>query len=396
MDILYSFRTRGVGAESVHISGIANALESLGHHVDFESPTGRDPRTGTGANPFSKAAAVSPLHAIAGKLPGVLFEFAEIAYDLQARKRISQRLSHKKYGLVYERHAFFLTSTSKVAAANKIPYAVEVNELVGDERIRKQPLLTPFAKKCDQNTFRNATRIITVSPHLKRGIIERYGIPEEKILVHPNAVESSLLMEAPDPAPFIRKYKLDGHLVVGFVGWFVEWHRLDLLLDAFANLAKTEEFCHARLLLVGDGPLKGALAQQASGLGIADKVIFTGPLSHSKVPAIVRAFDIAVIPHSNKFRSPIKLFEYMAQARPVIAPATEPITSVTGNGLDAIHFGPLDPWELKDSLTRLAKDRELRQNLGAKARQTVAKSHTWTHNARHLLEELGLPPEKRS
>ena len=388
MNILYSFRTRGVGAESVHISGIANALESLGHHVDFESPTGKDPRDNAGTNPFSKGQTVSPLHAIAAKLPGFLFEIAEIAYNLQARKKVSQRLAEKKYSLIYERHAFFLSATSKVAQKAGIPYVVEVNELVGDERIRKQPLLTPYAQRCDLATFRNATRIITVSPHLKRNIQEKHGIPAEKILVHPNAVEANLLDETPDPAPFIQKFQLEGQVVVGFLGWFVEWHRLDLLLEAFARLVKGNPKLQTKLLLVGDGPLKGNLTQQAAQLGIQSQVVFTGPIDHKQVPAMVKAFDIAVIPHSNQYRSPIKLFEYMAQEKPVIAPATEPITSVTTDNLNAIHFPPLDKTVLAEKFHLLTADQPLREKLGQNARETITNKHTWTHNAQHLLAEI--------
>ena len=388
MNILYSFRTRGVGAESVHISGIANALESLGHHVDFESPTGKDPRENAGTNPFSKSQSVSPLHAIAARLPGFLFEIAEVAYNLQARKRISHRLSTKKYSLIYERHAFFLSATSKIAQKSGIPYVVEVNELVGDERIRKQPLLTPIAQRCDQQTFKNATRIITVSPHLKRKIQEQHGIPKEKILVHPNAVEASLLEESPDPTPFLQQFQLQGHFVIGFVGWFVEWHRLDLLLDAFAQFAKGKPGIQPKLLLVGDGPLKEDLFQQASRLGIQNQVTFTGPVGHKQVPSIVKTFNIAVIPHSNQYRSPIKLFEYMAQGRAVIAPATEPITSVTTDNQDAIHFPPLDQAKLAEKFELLASGQPLLDKLGTNARDTIARKHTWAHNAQHLLDEI--------
>ena len=53
MTILYHFRTRGTGAEGVHIAGIANAFEELGHRVVFSSPLGRDPRATAGENPFA-------------------------------------------------------------------------------------------------------------------------------------------------------------------------------------------------------------------------------------------------------------------------------------------------------------------------------------------------------
>lgn len=388
MNILYSFRTRGVGAESVHISGIANALEGLGHHVDFESPTGNDPRKHKGTNPYSSGKKTSLLHRIATHLPGFLFEIAEIAYNLHAKRHIRRRLKQKEYQLIYERHAFFLTVTSKIAQDSNIPYVVEVNELVGDERVRKQPLLTPFAKWCDRQTFQRASRIIVVSPHLKRKILQEHNIPEDKILVHPNAVEAQLLAQPTDPTQFIKNYTLEGKLNVGFMGWFVQWHRLDLLVNAFAQLVRQHPELDPNLVLIGDGPLKESLIQQAREQGVQDHLTFTGPIAHNDVPAMIRAMDIAIIPHSNEFRSPIKLFEYMAQARPVIAPATEPISSVTTHNQNALHFPPLDQDALTKQLLLLATNPQLRQNLGNHALEKVKNHHTWQHNARHLLEEL--------
>ena len=387
MNILYSFRTRGVGAESVHISGISDALEKLGHPVDFESPTGMDPRKQAGTNPYSNNKG-SILHRLANRLPGILFEFAEIAYNWHAGKRVRQRLKQKKYGLIYERHAFFLTITSYIAYKANIPYVIEVNELVGDERVRKQPLLTPIAKWCDRQTFLRASRIVVVSPHLKRKIIEEHHIPEDKILVHPNAVCASLLEEKPDPGPFIEKYNLEGKLNIGFVGWFVEWHRLDLLLKAISELVKDNNGLKPNLLLIGDGPLKGELLSLAGKLGIQEHLTYTGAMDHTEIPAIIRAIDIAVIPHSNEFRSPIKLFEYMAQARPVVAPSSEPIRSVVTHKINAMLFPPLDQDAFTCSLRELSLNPDLRKKLGEKARDTVLEKHTWNHNASHLLKEI--------
>ena len=391
MNVLYSFRTRGVGAESVHISGIANAMVSLGHNIDFESPTGVDPRQKAGSNPYRDRRKPSFLHSIARHLPGPFFEFAEIAYNLQSKRRIRNRLRQKDYGLIYERHAFFLHTTSRLAQQNRIPYVVEVNELVGDERVRKPPLLTSLCHKWDGQIFHRATRIVTVSPHLKRKIVEQHGVSEEKILVHPNAVDAALLEKNPDPEPFRQQFNLHGHLTIGFVGWFVEWHRLDLLLNTFSQLCRQQPGLRPRLLLVGDGPLKESLSQQARDLGIDQNLTFAGTLPHEDIPALLRSLDIAVIPHSNQYRSPIKLFEYMAQSRAVVAPSTEPIASVIQDGESGCLFPPLDQSKLTETLTQLATDPQLRHQLGQNARQTVETHHTWTHNVQDILDHLPNP-----
>ena len=388
MNILYSFRTRGVGAESVHISGIANAFEELGHSVEFESPTGLDPRKGTGHSPYRESGKSSLLHRVVTKLPGPLFELAEIAYNHRARKRILQRLCKKQYDLIYERHAFFLEATSRLAASRDIPYVVEVNELVGDERVRKQPLLTPLCRRYDQRIFQQAKLVVTVSPHLRRKILEQYSIDENKVLVHPNAVESKILEKETDPKKFCYQYELEGRLVICFVGWFVPWHRLDLLVDAFSSLCANKPNLSPLLLLAGDGPLKKELKKQAMELGISENIVFTGSMPHEEIPNLLRASDISVIPHSNEYRSPIKLFEYMAQESAVIAPSTEPIASIISDGVNGLLFEPLNSTEFIEKLCLLATDVELRKCLGKNGRQTVEKHHTWTHNAREILARI--------
>ena len=87
MNILYHFRTQGTGAEGVHIAGIANAFERLGHRVIFSSPTGIDPRTTAGANPFAEKKRRSFLARLAAHAPAFVFELLEIAYNAAAYVR---------------------------------------------------------------------------------------------------------------------------------------------------------------------------------------------------------------------------------------------------------------------------------------------------------------------
>ena len=290
MNILYHFRTQGTGAEGVHISGIATAFERLGHRVIFSSPTGVDPRTTAGANPFAEKQRRSLLARLAAHAPALVFELLEIAYNLVAAARNRALLARENCTLIYERHAFFLCATAFLAQRRRLPLVVEVNELAGDERVRADPWLLPLARLADRLTFQRASLIVVVSPHLRRRIAA-LGIAPEKILVLPNAVSTESLDTPAEGAPVRARHHCTEAIVIGFVGWFVAWHRLDQLLDAFAPLARDEP--RLRLLLVGDGTLRAALSAQAATLGIADRVIFTGPLPHAEIPAHFAAMERA-------------------------------------------------------------------------------------------------------
>ena len=100
--------------------------------------------------------------------------------------------------------------------------------------------------------------------------------------------------------------------------------------------------------------------------------------------------DICVVPHSNEYRSPIKLFESMARARAIVAPRTEPIAQVITDGVNGLLFDPQNPATLRDALQRLIADPALRAQLGTAARATIRENHTWDRNAAAVLTRAGL------
>lgn len=386
MKILYHFRTRGTGAEGVHIAGIAEALEQLGHEVVFSSPTGINPRQSAGSNPFHSGRSSSLLSRLAAHAPRLVFELMEVGYNLVAAWRNFTLIRQHRFGLIYERHAFFLFSTAWLARRRNIPLVIEINELVGDERVRPDPILTPLARATDRFALRHASLVVVVSPHLQRRVIAM-GVAPERVMVLPNAVREATLQATTHPDEIRRRHGCEGQLLIGFAGWFVPWHRLEGFLEVFASLAGLHP--DLRFMLIGDGDLRASLADQAKALGVADKVIFTGAVTHAEMPNYLAALDIGLVPHSNAFRSPIKLFEYMAHACAVLAPHTEPIAMVVRDGENGLLFDPENQAHLREKLALLVTDGALRKRLGTMARRDVAQQHTWSRNAERVLGTLG-------
>ena len=140
--------------------------------------------------------------------------------------------------------------------------------------------------------------------------------------------------------------------------------------------------------MVGNGPLRGKLMQKSEDLDMAGKVTFTGAIEHIRVQEALRAIDIAIIPHSNEYRSPIKLFEYMAHGCAVVAPQTEPISMVIKNGENGVLFPPLEKGQFFNAVANLATDADLRIRVGNCAREHVFSQHTWAHNARRVIDKF--------
>ena len=210
-------------------------------------------------------------------------------------------------------------------------------------------------------------------------------------MVLPNAVDESWLT-IPNRRQEIRdRLGLRDEITVSFVGWFVSWHRLSRLIEVFAKVVA--EHPGLRLLLVGDGPLKAELVRQADKLGVREAILFPGSIAHSEVPAYLDASDISVVPHSNEYRSPIKLFEAMARGRIVIAPRTEPVESVAIDGESALLFDPENVVDLQQCLLRAIELLRKNTPIGDVARLHISNRHKWIHNARAVVKQVAAASE---
>jgi len=181
------------------------------------------------------------------------------------------------------------------------------------------------------------------------------------------------------------KLGLERAFVVGFVGWIRPWHGVDRLVDAVARLAPERPELH--LLLVGDGPAMDGLREQVRARGIHDRVHFTGAVPADAIPAHIAAMDVAVQPDVTDYASPIKLFEYLALARPVIAPDKPNIGEVVEHDVSALLFKPGDVGELSGAIQRLHAEPGLRERIAQRGAALIdERGYNWEANARRVIE----------
>ena len=113
-----------------------------------------------------------------------------------------------------------------------------------------------------------------------------------------------------------------------------------------------------------------------------------GPLPMTDVPAYIVAADVAVVPSTNAFSSPMKLFDYLAAGRAVIAPRLSQISAVVEDEHEALLVPDGDVDAYAAALRRLAADSMLRRKLGDNGRAKVLAQHTWSAHAREVLERV--------
>jgi len=394
--ILYHHRTQGRGAEGVHIASIVQALSALGHQVTVLGPPGVDPLATAGAAPVDKSAvktrgANSLWKLISRHAPGWMFEFAEIAYNVLAWWRLRQIWQRGEYDLIYERYAFYLVAGARFAARRGVPFVLEANEVNRlDERARPQAM-PALCGRFEADLFARCASILTVSSYLRRRVL-RTGVHPLRVRVVPNAINPTPGL--PDAQRDRRlehlrqRYGLAGKTVIGFAGWFDHWDRLDLLLEAVQRLAPQHPSLSA--VFIGDGPLAPRLADQARVLGVDGRVVFTGAVPRAEMNDHLALLDAAVLPHSNRFGSPVVLFEFMAQGLPIVAPRLDPITDVLRDGMTGMLFEPLDLDQMVGAIATVLESTELRRRLGETARHRVSTEHTWERNAEAILQAAGL------
>ncbi|MSP62765.1 MAG: glycosyltransferase WbuB [Myxococcales bacterium] len=386
MNVLYHHRTRAEDVEGVHIRGIIGAMRALGHRVDVVSPPGvnieREAATAPGAvDAQPRPPGRSPWSVVSRHAPEALFESIEMAYNAYAWPALEAQLSRRDYGLLYERYALFMLAGVMTARRRRIPIILEVNDSALVDRIR--PLrLQAAARRVERFIWRSADAIVTITSYFRDLIIEA-GVPEERIQVVPNAVDDRAFATLQGGGEVRHHLRLDGRVVVGYVGALNHWRRLDLLLGAFAGLAARHPTAH--LLVIGDGPDRSALEEAVRAGGLEARATFTGKVPHARIAEHLGAIDIAVIPHSNDYGSPMKLFEYMAAGRLVVAPWLPPIVSVIGEDDGGVLFRPLDQDALAHALDGLLGDPERRAHLGARAREKVLADYVWRRHGGTIL-----------
>ena len=389
MKIIFHFRVRGTGAEGVHIAGMAGALQNKGHQIVFVSPTAINPIEALSAQKeqpqLVSSFSTRLLHSLADRLPQPLFELMEMAYSRLAFQRLQKAIAQEKPGLIYERHAFFNLAGCLAAEKARIPLILEVNELSGLERVRGQFFQRTAARR-QNRALRGAALVSTVSPLLSRMAATARG-SEQGIVTIQNGVfrewvEASFCEQ--ERARLRAELGLPADaIILGFVGGLVAWHGFDFLLDAFQRLLPEQPKLH--LLIIGQGPLMPQLQASAGSPAMQGRVKLIGARPYRQTRACLDLFDLAIIPHANEFRSPIKLFEYMGAGRAIIAPSAEPIAEVIQDGRDGLLFKPLDVTGALAALRMALSRPELRAELGSNARQKALSSCLWEHRAKRLL-----------
>jgi len=380
--IAYLRSTPGVGTQAggaaTHINGLVNAAVELGAEIRVISN--------------DKIAGLD--HAKLTLIDPEPLGSTRAAFDLRNNLIFSagamREIEHEPVDLIYQRYARFSWAGVAASLRTGVPLFLEYN---GSEvwmgkhwdRGNMLPLLARFEKL----NLSAAARIFVVADVERRNLL-RAGVPDEKIVVNPNGVDTEKFRPGVGGDAVRRELGLaEDETLAGFVGTFGPWHGVLALAQAISLLPSGSR---VRFLLVGAGRLREEVERIVRVAGKEQQVIFSGHVEHERVPALLDACDMLLSPHvpledgSEFFGSPTKLFEYMSMGKGIVASRLGQIGEVLVDEKTALLTEPGDARQLADAILRLSGSPELRERLGSAARRTAIARHTWKHNARRVLD----------
>ncbi|HWH35091.1 MAG TPA: glycosyltransferase family 4 protein [Acidimicrobiales bacterium] len=361
----------GCKGASVHLQEVVRALCRRGHDVVLLAT-----RLGGPPPPGLEGIEVHPLPAV-GPGTGIEREQRSRAANAGLERALD---GAGPVDLVYERYSLWSWAAMAWSRRQGVPGVLEVNAPLIDEQAAHRTLVDrQAAERCARAAFAGAGAVVCVSEPVARWVRTRSG-PGARVTVVANGVDAGRITPGPERMP-------GATFTVGFVGTLKAWHGVQTLVDATARLARDDPTY--RLLVVGDGPERRRLVEAVEDRGLGSVATFTGAVEPAAVPGYLRAMDVAVAPYpplDGFYFSPLKLFEYLAAGRAIVASDIGQVAEVIDDGRTGVLCRPGDPLALARALAELRADPARRRALGRAARADAVAHRSWDRAVDRILD----------
>jgi sugar transferase (PEP-CTERM/EpsH1 system associated) len=236
--------------------------------------------------------------------------------------------------------------------------------------------------------------VVAVSHPLRQYLVEHVRIPESKVVVIPNGVDTLRFRPGPSRGELRARLGLGNAAVIGHVARLAPVKNQPLLVDALGRVR--ERAPNAHLVIVGDGPERDALRAHIRARGLEASVHLAGEARD--VPSILREFDVFALPSKAEGTS-MSVLEAMASGVPIVASAVGGTPDLLDHGRCGVLVAPNDVDALADALADLLLAPERRRDLAAAARARVMSEFDEAVVAKRYeglyrgVDPLGIPAE---
>ncbi len=300
---------------------------------------------------------------------------------------IGRSIGRARQDILFTRDLALASLVIGLPGALRAPIVYEAHTVAADAARARPDLLTRAATAStsklrrldarDRRVWRGADAYVTITDGLRRELERRFG-PRPRVAVIPDGVRVGPTSDLGPPTS-------DRPFTIGYAGHLYPWKGVDLIVEAVAAMPET------RALIVGGHDKEADLARVqafATELNCMNRITFTGLIPPSQVAATLRDSDVLVLPNprsalSDTHTSPLKLFEYMAAGRPIVASDLPSIGEILRDGENAVLVEPGNPQAFVAGIQRIRDDAALARRLAAQAAEDV-REYTWARRAERL------------
>ena len=371
MKILYHHRIASKDGQYIHLSAIVRELTKLGHDVILCGPNIAEAGQMGGGKVW--------VDWLKRTIPQAIYELIECGYNLYDFMRLAVVILKHQPDVIYERHNLYFVSGIWAQKIFRRPLLLEVNAPLYQERKQFNTIaLDRLAQWSEHYVWKNADCVLPVTKVLA-GIIKSEVRPKALEVIH-NGVSLDELVVTSSAEEMRRQYGLTNQIILGFVGFVRDWHRLELIID-YISRRPTMSLV---LMIVGEGPDCERLIQYAKDCGVESQLIMAGVVQRQQMANHINVFDVALQSAVTAYASPLKLFEYLALGKVVVAPDMPNIREIVSDNHNGILFDVDSLSSLNHALDG-ALDEERQRVLSTAARETIMKQKfLWSDNANRI------------
>ncbi|MFP4381467.1 MAG: glycosyltransferase family 4 protein [Candidatus Sumerlaeia bacterium] len=297
-------------------------------------------------------------------------------------KKACQLMEERKFDACYERFSLYSLVGTWLGKKYRLPRIVEVNAFLSMEHSHKLHF-SGMAKRAEKYIALRAPSLVVVSQPLHDSLVE-LGVESDRITNMPMAVDIDHFRPDQERRQAIRdKWKLDGKYVIGYVGSLSAWHGISFLPEISKKMLEVRDDFVIFVVGGNENHLKKH-RKVVSEQKLNSHLIFAGSVPYQDVSGYINAMDVALVPDTNYWTCPTKMFEYQASCVPTIAPKLPAVERAMDHGEEGLLFPARDVNQLVELILSLADDAEKRETMGKKARERVIQTHSWQHNVEQI------------
>jgi len=300
-----------------------------------------------------------------------------------------------QYDIIYARdyHTTILALLPRLLFRKKLIY--EINGLASEEQKLKGRFLLNrviafIIGRAEKIAAKNSDRIVSVTPQIASHLITHFNRSPKEIKIIGNGVNTELFRPINDQT-LLEKWRRSigvemDEMVAIFVGNLARWQGVDVLIES--GLQLLPEGQKMKFLIVGNGPLKADLMRRVSRSEFKSHFIFIGMMDYKNIPFLINISDFCIAPFILKRNektgvSPLKIFEYMACGKPIVASRIEGLEFIEKEGIGCL-IEPENAESLKKGLSHLIQEPQERIRMGERGLTIARENCSWESRANEI------------